>query len=973
MNLRAPCLQCGMSESNNDELYLVDGSGFIFRAYYAMAYSGRGAMTNPAGVPVGAVYGFTSMILKMLKDYHAPYMAVIFDAARKNFRNDIYPEYKANRDETPEDLKPQFPLIRKATEAFDIPAISLEGFEADDLIAAYTKLARAEGKRVVIVSSDKDLMQLVGEGVRMLDPMKGEFIGPDQVMEKFGVTPDKVVDVQALAGDTSDNVPGVPGIGIKTAAQLINEFGTLENLLTRAGEIKQDKRRETIITNADKARISKKLVMLDANAPVPVALSDLKTHDPKKPDLIAFLKEHAFNSILKRLDISIDVIPSAAPEGAKSRDLNSALSRLDPSTSLRSTQDDIGNTPPPIVQNQYILINDEDTLKQWIAKATEEGVVCIDTETTGLTPAKAGLVGISLCVKPGRAAYIPLGHVKELGDLFSAPSPLIPLPEGRGIKGEGDTIQLDKNTVLTLLKPLLEDPSVLKIAHNFKYDWQMFAKEGIRVTPCDDTMLMSYVLDGSSHGHGMDELSALFLNHKTITYDEVAGKGKNRVTFDRVPIDRALNYAAEDADITLRLHKILKPRLTLEKMTSVYENIERPLIPVIAEMELAGIKVDPAFLKTMSTDFGKKLLELETEIHTLAGHEFNVASPQQVGAVLFDEMGLAGGKKTKGGAASTSVDVLEKLADEGHEIVKKILEYRQLSKLKSTYTDALQEQINPATGRVHTSFAMAHTNTGRLSSSDPNLQNIPIRTEEGRKIREAFIAEKGHVLLSVDYSQVELRLAAAIAGIEALKQAFREEKDIHAITAAQVFGIPLDQVTSDIRRNAKAVNFGIIYGISGWGLAKQLGVPQSDANEFIRRYLARFPELQNYMEARKAEAKEFGFVKTVHGRKCMMGGIHDKNPAVRNFAERQAINAPLQGTAADIMKIAMARMPAALARENLHARMLLQVHDELVFEVPEDEIEQTKSVVVSVMENVIDLGAPLKAEAGAGASWGKAH
>jgi DNA polymerase-1 len=926
------------NEPQNGELFLIDGSGFIFRAYYAMAYRGGPSMTNPQGVPVGAVFGFTNMLLKMLKDYHAPYLAVIFDAARENFRNKIYPEYKANRDETPEDLIPQFPLIRQATEAFDIPALELEGYEADDLIAAYTRLARAQGKKVVIVSSDKDLMQLVGEGVRMLDPMKGNFIEHKDVIEKFGVPPEKVVDVQALSGDPTDNVPGVPGIGPKTAAQLITEYGDLETLLARAGEIKQPKRREALIENAEKARISKKLVALDANAPVPVPLEDLKTHDPEKPALMAFLQAQGFNSIIRRLggdEVAVTHVPAQQP------------------TKTEEEKD------PPAKDNVYTLINDEKTLQKWIDEAYETGVLVIDTETTALTPAKAKLVGISMTSKIGKAAYIPVGHAQET-DLL-------------GEKTGGNIEQMPMESALKLLKPVLEDEGVLKVGHNMKYDWQMFAKNGIRIHPCDDTMLLSYVLDGSAHSHSMDNLSAMHLGHETVKYEEVAGKGKNQVTFDRVPIEKALDYAAEDAEITLRLHKALKPRLAREKMAGVYENIERPLIAVIGEMELTGIKVDPQILKSMSTEFGKKLLILESEIHKLAGHEFNVASPKQVGAVLFDELGLQSGKKTKGGDQSTSVDVLEKLAAEGHEIVVKILEHRQLAKLKSTYTDALQEEINPETGRVHTSFAMAHTSTGRLSSSDPNLQNIPIRTEEGRKIREAFIPEKNHVLLSVDYSQVELRLAAALAGVDALKSAFRDHIDIHALTASQVFGVPLNEVTPELRRQAKAVNFGIIYGISGWGLAKQLGCPQAEANEFIRKYLAKFSELQSYMEARKEEAKANGFVKTLYGRKCVTSGIKDKNPAVRGFAERQAINAPLQGTAADIMKIAMARMPAALKNAGLKARMLLQVHDELVFEVPENEAEKTADVVRYVMESVADISVPLHAEAGSGPSWAKAH
>jgi DNA polymerase-1 len=629
-----------MAESKDGELYLVDGSGFIFRAYYAMAYGGK-PMTNPDGVPVGAVFGFTNMLLKMLRDYNAPYMAVIFDAARKNFRNDIYADYKANRDETPEDLVPQFPLIRDAVAAFDIPYMAQEGYEADDLIAAYTRLAREAGKKVVIVSSDKDLMQLIGDGVRMLDPMKGEFIGIEQVQEKFGVMPDKVGDVLALAGDTSDNVPGVPGIGVKTAAQLINEFGDLETLLARAGEIKQQKRRETIQNNIENARLSKKLVSLDDHAPVPMQIEELKTHSEDKPELVAFLKKHGFNSIMKRLSVS-DV--ATAPQIVTHAQVPAPV--------------EVEEKPVPIDPSSYTLINDEKILKEWIAAAYESGILCFDTETTSLTPAKAELVGISLAYKAGKAAYIPIGHTQEMDLLGEAKNTIKQLP---------------KKKVIELLKPLLEDESVLKVAHNAKYDWQMFAKEGVDITPIDDTMLISYVLDGTAHPHGMDYLSETILGHKPISYEAVAGKGKNQVTFDKVPVEKALAYAAEDADVTLRLHKILKPRLAREKMVSVYEDIERPLISVIGRMELDGIRVDPQILKSMSNDFGKKLVELETEIHKLAGTQFNISSPKQVGEILFKNMGLQGGKKTSKGDFSTSVDVLEKLADEGHEIVKKIL------------------------------------------------------------------------------------------------------------------------------------------------------------------------------------------------------------------------------------------------------------------------------------------------------------
>ena len=933
-----------------DELYLVDGSGFIFRAYFAMAYSGRGDMTNPDGVPVSAVFGYTQMLLKLIKDYHAPYMAVIFDPKGGSFRNDIYPEYKANRDTPPDDLIPQFPLVRDATRAFDIPAIEAPGYEADDLIAAYAKRATELGKKVVIVSSDKDLMQLVNENVRMLDPMKNKWIGEAEVIEKFGVPPEKVTDVQALAGDSTDNIPGVPGIGVKTAAQLIVEYGDLENLLARAGEIKQPKRREKLINHAEDARISEKLVTLDCNAPIPMPIEDMKTHsfDPSRPDKLAlmeFLQLHAFNSIIKRL--GGETVPT-------------------PQRPMIEAAPATGEVEmPPIEKNEYVLINDEASLQTWIDDAYKNGTICIDTETTALTPVKAKLVGISLTSEIGKAAYIPLGHVAEQADL---------LGESQG----ADIPQMPMDKALEMLKPLLEDPSIMKVAHNMKYDWQIFARHGIHVTPCDDTMLISYVLDGSSHKHGMDALSNQYLGHTPIPYKEVAGTGKSQVTFDRVDIEKALDYAAEDAEITLRLYHTLKPRLVSERMVSVYENLERPLIPVIAQMEMAGVKVDPTILKSMSTDFGKRIADLESEIHKIAGSPFNIGSPKQIGEILFDQMGLDSGKKTKTGQHSTDVKTLETLAMQGHEIVQKILDWRGLSKLKSTYTDALQEEICAETGRVHTSYHMTGTSTGRLASSDPNLQNIPIRTEDGRAIRTAFIADAGHTLLSVDYSQVELRLAAEMAGVEALKQAFKDGVDIHTLTASQVFDVPLDEVDGETRRRAKAVNFGIIYGISGWGLAKQLGCDPADASDFIKRYLARFPEIRDYMEERKEEARNHSYVKTLYGRKCFTPNINAKIPAQRGGSERAAINAPLQGTAADIMKIAMSKMPAALVGAGLNAKMLLQVHDELIFEVPDVELEATSALVKEVMENAfrimnVEISVPLEAEAGSGRNWGEAH
>lgn len=923
---------------SDDEIFLVDGSGYIFRAYFALPQN----LTNPEGQPIGAVLGFTNMLQKMLIDLQAPYIAVIFDAAKENFRNEIYGEYKANRPPAPDDLIPQFPMFREATEAFGVPAIELEGYEADDLIATYTKLAKAQGRKVTIVGVDKDLMQLVDEDVRLYDPIKNKYLYAADVKEKFGVLPDRVIDVQALAGDSTDNIPGVLGIGVKTAAQLIDEYGSLEELLERAGEIKQPKRREKLTDHAEDARMSKKLVTLAKDAPVPLAIEDLKAHELNTETLIPFLQRQGFKAALSRLGQKSD-IPQAEIEQAKDN--------------IEAGND---NTDfPPVEKNEYTLIQDTETLKDWINAAYETGLLAFDTETTGLTPAKAELVGISLSHTLGKAAYIPLAHVSGDADLFG--------------DGGGAIRQIPFDEAVKLLKPLLEDESVLKIGHNMKYDWQMLAKHGVHIAPCDDTMLLSYVLDGTSHKHGMDALSEEFCGHTPIKFAEVAGKGKNMVTFDKVPLDKALDYAAEDAEITLRLHHIFKPRLAREHMVTVYEDIERPLIPIIGQMELHGVKVDREKLHSLSSEFGKKLVTLEKEIFKLAGHEFNIASPKQMGVVLFDEMGLDGGKKTKGGDWSTSVDVLEKLADQGHEIAKKILEWRQLAKLKSTYTDALQEEINKDTGRIHTSYHMTGTTTGRLASSDPNLQNIPIRTEEGRKIREAFIPEDGHVLLSVDYSQVELRLTAALAGVEALKKAFKDGVDIHSLTASQVFDVPLDEVTPEIRRQAKAVNFGIIYGISGWGLAKQLGCEPGEANDFIRRYLAKFNEIQDFMESKKEEARKHGFVRTLYGRKCTIANINSKMGNLRQGAERQAINAPLQGTAADIMKKAMIRMPAALEREGLGAKMLLQVHDELIFEVPEDELEQTAATVRNVMESVADIGVPLDADAGHGKNWNDAH
>ena len=923
-------------------LYLVDGSGYIFRAYFAIP-----PRSTSEGTPTNATFGFTNMLIKLLRESDADAVAVIFDASGRSFRNDIYPDYKANRPDAPEDLVPQFGAIREATRAFNLPCIELDNYEADDLIATYARLAEEAGIKVTVVSSDKDLMQLVRDGVDMLDPMKNTAIGPAEVEAKFGVGPEKVVEVQALAGDSTDNVPGVPGIGVKTAAQLITEYGDLDSLLERAGEIKQPKRREKLIENAELARVSRELVRLKDDVPLKDLAGDGKLEsfglkEPEPEALRGFLEKYEFRSVLRRLADQLG--------GEQAIEEEEAL----PS--------------PEAAEAKYELVRDLDRLGAWIAEAEEHGVLAVDTETTGLDAMRAGLVGISLSTEAGKACYIPLAH------------------RGRAEEGEldlsGDEAglledQIPQDKALAALKPLLEDPAVLKVGQNIKYDALVFARHGIEVAPIDDTMLLSYVVEGGLHGHGMDELAELHLGHKTIKFKEVAGSGKSQVTFDLVALDKALEYAAEDADITLRLHQILKPLLVEQHMVAVYETIERPLVPVLAGMERAGIKADRARLHRLSNDFAQRSVELEEEIHKLAGRSFTIGSPKQLGEVLFDELGLPAGKKSKTGAYATGADVLEPLAAQGHELPARVLDWRQLTKLKSTYTDALQEQINPETGRIHTSYSQSGASTGRLASSDPNLQNIPVRTEEGRKIREAFIAEKGCTLLSVDYSQIELRLAAHMAGVEALKQAFMEGHDIHAMTASQVFDVPLEGMDPMVRRRAKAINFGILYGMSAFGLASNLGIPQGEAKTYIEAYFERYPEIRAYMDTTKAEAKEHGFVTTLFGRKIHLGMIRDKNPARRAFAERAAINAPIQGTAADIIKRAMIRMPGALKKAKLEAQMLLQVHDELLFEVPKAQVDDTTAVVREVMEQacapVVTLSVPLVADAGTGKTWAEAH
>jgi len=951
-------------------VYLVDGSGYIFRAFHALP-----PLNRPDGTPVNAVLGFTNMLMKLLGETDADSIAVIFDAARRNFRNEIYADYKGHRPEPPAELIPQFALIHDATRAFNLPAIQMEGFEADDLIATYADHAVAAGADVTIVSSDKDLMQLVTDKVRMFDPMKNKPIGQAEVLEKFGVAPNKVVDVQSLAGDSTDNVPGVPGIGIKTAAELINTYGDLDTLLAKAGEIKQPKRRESLQQNAEMARISRDLVQLKHDVPVTVPLSNFNRRAVDLPVLVDFLKLNDFRSIIVKVQNNqakglgtgpapiVGAHASVAPDAVSTPNLKTTNPEAANASATFAALMPVDAASVPVDHSKYQLVQDMATLQIWIDAAMQAGRVAVDTETTGLQTQTADLVGISLALEPGHACYIPLGHGMGVGDLLGAGDrpPQIPLKDA-----------------MAALKPMLEDPSVLKIGHNIKYDICMFEQQGIRVAPIDDTMLISYVLEGGAHGHGMDELSELHLGHTPIPFSEVAGTGKNQITFDKVPLDKALAYAAEDADVTLRLHHVLKPRLLAEHLMTVYETIERPLIPVIAEMECTGVKIDAKELQRLSADFATRMVELEREIRELAGVDFNVGSPKQLGEVLFDQLKLPGGKKGKTGAYATGADIMEELAaTTGHPVPLKILDWRQLSKLKSTYTDSLQTQINPRTGRVHTSFAMALTSTGRLSSSDPNLQNIPIRTEEGRKIRRAFITEPGMKLLSVDYSQIELRLAAEMAEIPALKEAFTRGDDIHAMTASQVFGIPIEGMDPMVRRRAKAINFGIIYGISAFGLAQQLSIPQGEAKAYIEAYFLRYPGIRGYMDRTKEFARKHGYVTTLFGRRCHLPGIADKNPARRSFMERAAINAPLQGTAADIIKRAMIRLPAALKSANLQARMLLQVHDELLFEVPEAECDATAKLVVEIMEQAAlparEISVPLIAEAGFGNNWAEAH
>ena len=887
------------------------------------------------------------MLFKIIEDQkgsNAPtHLVVVFDAKGKTFRSDIYPEYKMNRPPAPEDLIPQFPLTRDATRAFGLACIEQEGFEADDIMATLAVQAREAGGQVTIVSSDKDLMQLVGNGVEMYDAMKNKRIGPEQVEEKFGVAPNRVIDVQSLAGDSVDNVPGAPGIGVKTAALLINEYGDLDSLLERASEIKQPKRRETLIENADQIRTSRDLVTLKTDMEMDCDFDDFQVQAPDPEVVLKFLAEMEFRTMSARIANKLGV---SAPEISSDRINN---------------EDQITEAEPISINTEkYELIDNVNDLNRWVTKIYQRGYVAVDTETTGLNDMIVDLVGICLSVEIGEACYIPVGHTNGEDDLFGGAS----LCNG----------QINLDEALEILRPVLQDPSIIKIGQNVKYDTKIFARYDVNLAPVDDTMLLSYAINGGKHNHGMDYLSERYLNHKPISIKTLLGSGKSAITFDKVSINDAVNYAAEDADITLRLWKLFKPMLHESSVTKVYETLERPLIPVLAKMEMNGIKVDRNTLSRMSNNFAQSMSGLEAEIYNLAGQTFNVGSPKQLGEILFDKLELPGGKKGKTGAYGTGVDVLEDLASEGHELPVKVLDWRQMSKLKSTYTDALQGHINPNTGRVHTSYVISGASTGRLSSTDPNLQNIPIRSEAGRKIREAFIAEEGNVLLSLDYSQIELRILAHIAKIDTLKQAFHEGQDIHALTASQMFNVPLENMDPMVRRQAKAINFGVIYGISGFGLARNLRIPRKEAQSFIDTYFERFPGIRTYMDETVSFAKENGYVETLFGRKIHTSEINAKGPQA-GFAKRAAINAPIQGTAADVIRRAMVQMPNAI--KHLPAKMLLQVHDELIFEVSKDALNETTEVVRNIMEKasepVVKLDVPLVVDAGFGNNWANAH
>jgi DNA polymerase-1 len=917
-----------------DHFYLIDGSGYIFRAYYALPPLTR----KSDGLPTGAVSGFCSMLFKLLEDSKSDqnlqkptHFAVIFDSARKTFRNEIYSDYKANRSEAPDDLAPQFEYIRKSVLAFNLPSVDLPNYEADDLIATYVDQILKKGAKVTIVSSDKDLMQLYKKGVRIFDPMKNKFITEDDVIKKFGVDASKVIDVQSLAGDSSDNVPGVPGIGVKTAAELINKYGTLEKLLDSAHEIKQNKRRETLIENKDKALISKKLVTLDNKSPVNKNLTEFKLKEVDKDKLYKFLREMEFNRLLSS---AISAYGEPKLSGSENN--------------LKSTE-----KQKPISNKDYHLITDINEIDEWIEEAEEAGEVAVDTETSSLDPHQADLVGISLCSKIGKACYIPVGHKSK------------------------DC--LNKDSVINKLKNLLEDPSVKKIGQNIKFDFIVFYKLGISLSSMEDTMLMSYVLDAGKNRHNMDTLSDIHLGHKTISFKEIVGTGKKEINFSEVELETAKNYAAEDADVTFRLYKKFIKSLKSEKLFNIYEIFEKPLIKILAFMEIEGVEVDSKFLNSLSSKFDKKIKKIEKEVFKISKKEFNIASPKQLGEIIYNDLKIAGTKKTKKGSFATSASVLEDLAFKGHEFPKLVLDWRQVSKLKNTYSDALPEHINPNTKRVHTSFLLAATTTGRLASSDPNLQNIPIKSEDGKDIRKAFKAKKDHLLISADYNQIEMRILADLADVKELKKAFNNNEDIHSLTASQIFNIDIKKVNQDHRRKAKAINFGIIYGISQYGLAKQINVSNYEAEEFLNAYFAKFPEIKVYMDSTIKFCRKSGYVNNIFGRRSHFNGINDKNFNVRNFQERAAINAPIQGSASEVMRLAMIRLYKKLNEEkNLKSKILLQIHDELIFEVPKKEEKAMVKLIQNEMTSVTQsdyhsFSTPLTVDVNVGDNWGMLH
>jgi DNA polymerase-1 len=993
--------------AKGDHVFLVDGSSYIFRAYHALPPLNR----KSDGLQVNAVLGFCNMLWKLLRDMpednRPTHLAIIFDKSEITFRNKLYPDYKAHRPPAPDDLIPQFALIREAVRAFDLPCLEQAGFEADDLIATYVRLACERGATATIVSSDKDLMQLVTDCVTMYDTMKDRRIGIPEVIEKFGVPPEKVVEVQALAGDSTDNVPGVPGIGVKTAAQLIVEYGDLETLLQRAGEIKQPKRREALIENAEKARISRQLVLLDDKVKLDVPLDDLAVHEPDARKLIAFLKAMEFSTLTRRVAEYAQIDPSDVEADASNKSAATGRSAGSSPPPPRAAGGDLfadQEAPPspasgkagapgtakgkpeksnivltpqalaaaraeaarktPVDRNKYATIRSLDALNAWIARVHDVGYFAIDAKANSIDPMQAELCGIALALAPNDACYIPLSH-KQSGD-------------GAGLFAAGlAPDQIKAGDALAALRPLLESPGILKIGFNIKFNAVMLAQHGVTLCNHDDAQLLSYALDAGRNSHGLDALAESWLGHATMSHGELTGSGKAKLSFDQVAIDRATAYSAEDADVILRLWQVLKPRLVAERMTSVYETLERPLISVLARMERRGISIDRQVLSRLSGDFAQTAARVEAELQELAGEPINVGSPKQIGDILFGKMGISGGTKTKTGAWSTSAQILDELAEQGHEFPKKILEWRQVSKLKSTYTDALPTYVHPQTHRVHTTYALAATTTGRLSSNEPNLQNIPVRTEDGRKIRRAFIASPGHKLVSADYSQIELRLLAEIADIPVLKQAFRDGLDIHAMTASEMFGVPIKDMPSGVRRRAKAINFGIIYGISAFGLANQLGIAREEASAYIKKYFERFPGIRAYMDSTRDFCRSHGYVETLFGRKCHYPDIKASNASVRSFNERAAINARLQGTAADIIRRAMTRMEDALAEKKLSAQMLLQVHDELIFEVPDNEVAATLPVVQHVMQDApfpaVLLSVPLHVDARAADNWDEAH